>query len=156
MSARGRRPDRARVMVVGSLVALAIVGVLVWVVVHFASENPDQVNLGSSVFRFNADRLAREVDERGPFLLKDPLNRGREVYVQHLGGDPGSGWLAVRAYASRQSVECLLRWEGAARQFVDPCTGRRYPAGGEGLTTYPARVEDGTVVVDLRSSRSEG
>ncbi len=153
MRARARQPDRARLIVAGSLVALALVGVLVWVVVRFASENPDQVNLGSSVFRFSADRLAGEVEERGPFLLKDPLNRGREVYVQHVGGDPGTGWLAVRAYASRQSLDCLLRWEGRARQFVDPCSGRRYPAGGEGLTTYPARVEDETVVVDLRSSR---
>ncbi len=135
-----------------SLVALAVAGALVWVAVRFASENPDQVNLGPSVFRFRAERLAREIGERGPFLLKDPLNRGREVYVQHLGGDARTGWLAIRAYASRQSLDCLLRWEGGARHFVDPCTGRRYPAGGEGLTTYPARVDDGTVVVDLRPS----
>ncbi len=137
----------------GSLIGLALAGVLVLVVVRFASENPEQVNLGPSVFRFQADRLAREVEERGPFLLKDPLNRGREVYVQHLGDDPDSGWVAVHAYASRESLECLLRWEGETEQFVDPCTGQRYPAGGEGLVTYPARVEDGVVVVDLRQPR---
>ena len=136
----------------GSLIVLAVVSVLVLVVVRFASENPDQVNLGPSVFRFKAERLDGEIEERGPFLLKDPLNRGREVYVQHLGDDAGTGWLAVRAYASRESLDCLLRWDGPAEQFVDPCTGQRYPPGGEGLTTYPARVEDGMVVVDLRTS----
>ncbi len=137
----------------GSLIALALASVLVLVVVRFASENPEQVNLGPSVFRFKANRLHREVEERGPFLLKDPLNRGREVYVQHLGDDPDTGWLAVHAYASRESLDCLLRWEAASQQFVDPCTGQRYPAGGEGLVTYRARVEDGVVVVDLSPSR---
>ncbi len=153
MSARARRPDRARLIVAGALVALAMAAVLGWVVVRFASENPDQVNLGSSVFRFRADRLAREVEERGPFLLKDPLNRGREVYVQHLGTNPEAGWLAVRAYASRVSVECLLRWDRNRKEFIDPCTDQAYPAGGEGLTTYPAKVEAGKVHVDLRTSR---
>ncbi len=153
MSTRRRPPNRARVIVAGSLVALAFASVLVLVVVRYASKNPEQVNLGPSVFRFKATRLAQEVDKRGPFLLKDPLNRGREVYVQHIGDDPGAGWLALRAYASRQSLDCLLRWEAHAEQFLDPCTGQRYPAGGEGLVTYPARVEDGVVVVDLRARR---
>jgi hypothetical protein len=137
----------------GSLVALAVAGVLVFVVVRFASEHPDEVNLGPSVFRFRADRLAREVDERGPFLLKDPLNRGRELYVQHLGDDVRAGWSALSAYASRVSVDCLLRWEAQPEQFVDPCTGRRYPASGDGLVTYPTQVEDGVVVVDLDAPR---
>ncbi len=148
-----RSPNRTRVIVAASLVALAFASLLVFVVVRFASKNPDQVNLGPSVFRFRATRLAQEVDDRGPFLLKDPLNRGREVYVQHIGDDARVGWFAVRAYASRQSLDCLLRWEGEGEQFVDPCTGQRYPASGEGLTTYPARVEDGVVSVDLRASR---
>ena len=124
-----------------------------FVVVRYASRNPDQVNLGSEVFRFRAARLAREIDERGPFLLKDPLNRGREVYVQHLGDDPRTGWLAVHAYASRETVECLLRWDAAEQRFVDPCTGRRYPGLGDGLTTYPAHVRNGVVTIDLRAAR---
>ena len=97
MSTNRRPPNRGRVIVAGSLVALALAGILVFVVVRFASKNPEQVNLGPSVFRFRATRLAQEIDERGPFLLKDPLNRGREVYVQHIGDDPRLGWVAVRA-----------------------------------------------------------
>ncbi len=153
MSINRRPPNRTRVIVAGSLLALAFASVLVFVVVRFASKNPEQVNLGPSVFRFRATRLAREVDERGPFLLKDPLNRGREVYVQHIGDDAQVGWVAVGAYASRPSIDCLLRWDAQAQQFVDPCTGQRYPASGQGLTTYPARVEEGMVSVDLRASR---
>lgn len=152
MSARRRRSARTRALVAGSLVALGVTTVLVVVVVGYASRNPEDANLGPSVFRFRAARLAREIDQRGPFLLKDPLNRGREVYVQHLGEDPGQGWLAVRAYASRASVECLLRWERDQGRFVDPCGGQGYPADGQGLTVYPARVESGTVSVDLRTA----
>ncbi len=101
----------------------------------------------------SATRLAREVEQRGPFLFKDPLNREREVFVQHLGQDPNTGWSAVRAYASRETVECLLRWEPDPGRFVDPCTSQSYPADGAGLTTYPAEVRKGVVSVDLRSAR---
>ena len=146
-----RQPARVRVVVVASLVAVALASAMLVAVVRFASRNPEQVNLGPSVFRFKASRLAREIEERGPSLHKDPLNRGRELYIQHLGPDPNSGWVAVRAYASRESLECLLRWEAGPRRFVDPCTGRSYPANGEGLTTYPATVRDGVVSVDLRA-----
>ncbi|MDP8976145.1 MAG: hypothetical protein M3N28_07265 [Actinomycetota bacterium] len=153
MSTR-RPPKRGRLIVVASVVGLAFAVVLLFLVVRFASRNPEQVNLGPRVFRVGSTtRLAREVDERGPFLFKDPLNREREVYIQHLGEDPEAGWSGIRAYASRESIECLLRWEADQRRFVDPCTSQSYPADGAGLTTYPARVDRGVVSVDLRSAR---
>jgi len=140
--------------VAASLTALALAALLLFLVVRFASRNPDQVNLGPEVFRVgNATRLARAIEEGGPFLFKDPLNREREVFVQHLGADPNAGWSAIRAYASRVAVECLLRWEPGPERFVDPCTSRSYPADGAGLTVYPARVENGVVSVDLRSAQ---
>ncbi len=159
MSSRRRRPDRRNAMLAGGLVAVAAAALLVFFVVRFASENPEEANLGSSVFRFDAERLAREIDERGPSLFKDPLTArpGREVYIQHVGADPGRGWAAIRAYASRADLDCLLRWDGGGRRFVDPCTGATYPPDGRGLTTYPVTVEGGTVVVDLRpASRRPG
>ncbi len=140
-------------MVAGSLMALTFAAALLFFVVRFASKNPEQVNLGPRVFRLgSATRLAKEVEQRGPFLFKDPLNREREVFVQHLGADPNVGWSAIRAYASRETVECLLRWEREAGRFVDPCTSQSYPPDGAGLTTYPARVESGVLSVDLRAA----
>ncbi len=139
---------------VGTLVALALAAVLMYAVVRFAARNPEQANLGPSVFRFQARSLAKEIDERGPVLLKDPLNRGREVYLQHLGGDPAEGWHAIRAYAEEPELRCLLKWENGPRRFRDPCTGQAYPADGSGLTTYPATVTAGTVSVDLRTRRA--
>jgi hypothetical protein len=152
---RPRRADRRNALVGGTLVAVAVAVVLVYAVVRFAAQHPDDANLGSRVLRFDADRLAAEIAERGPFLFKDPLTRrpGREVYVQHLGRNPKRGWVGVRAYASRAALECLLRWDGAGHRFVDPCTGATYPPDGNGLVTYPAPVKGGTVTVDLRSPR---
>jgi hypothetical protein len=138
--------------VAGSVLGVVMTAVVVAVVVRYASRNPEDANLGPKTFRFRAERLAREIDERGPFLLKDPLDRGRDVYVQHLGQDAEAGWLAVRAYASKVSVNCLLRWEPEPGRFIDPCTGHGYAPDGEGLVTYPATVRDGTVSVDLRAS----
>ncbi len=154
VSPRARRSDQRNALVAGTVVAVAVAVALVAVVVRFAAENPEQANLGSSVLRFDARRLAREIDARGPSLFKDPLTAGagREVYIQHLGPDPKTGWRAIRAYATTAEGrrECLLRWDPAARRFVDPCTGATFPPDGRGLTTYPATVEGGTVTVDLR------
>lgn len=135
------------------MAALAFAGLLVAVAVRYAARNPEKANLGSSVLSLEADRLAREVAERGPVLFKDPLNRDREIYVQHLGSDADKGWVAVRAYASRVSLDCLLSWNASKRLFVDPCTRRSYPPDGEGLTTYPAPVAGGVVRIDLRTPR---
>ncbi|MGH9268459.1 MAG: hypothetical protein ACRD0D_09815, partial [Acidimicrobiales bacterium] len=136
-----------------SSAAVVIAGVLVWLAVVYASQRPDEANLGDPVFRVGrATRLAAEVAERGPALFKDPLNRGREIYLQHLGGTPEEGWLAFEAYApgAARAPRCLLVVEG--RRFRDPCGGSTFPADGTGLTGYPATVEAGTVVVDLRTS----
>lgn len=145
------RDRRSRVLVGGTLAGLAVAALLVVVAVRFAAQNPEQANLGSSVLALEADRVAREVAERGPVLFKDPLNRDREIYLQHLGDDPDKGWVAVSAYASRVSIECLLRWDAGKGRFVDPCTRRTYPPDGEGLTTYPAPVSGGVVRIDLRT-----
>lgn len=138
-------------MVIGTVLALALAALLVAVAVRFAARNPEKANLGAAVLSVDADRLAGEVAKRGPVLFKDPLNRDREIFLQHLGGDPEAGWVAVRAYASRVSVDCLLSWNATRRQFVDPCTKRSYPADGEGLTTYPAPAAGGVVRIDLRT-----
>lgn len=143
-------------IVAGTAVTVALAGAVMFLVVRFAAENPEKANLGSPVLRLDAERLAREIAERGPLLFKDPLGRDREVYVQHVGDDPRTGWVAVRAYASRASLDCLLQWERARSRFVDPCTGETFPADGRGLTTYRADVAGGEVRVDLRSPRRRG
>ncbi len=96
-----------------------------------------------------AEQRRAVVERDGPLLFQDPLGRGRDIYVQHLGE---AGWKAFEARAPGANRRCVLRWEAAAGRFLDPCTGTTYPADGAGLVSYPTRVDDeGRLRVDLRS-----
>ncbi len=155
---RPRRRIRNRIVVIASVAGVVMAALLMVLVVRFASQRPDEVNLGDKVFQVaDAERLARRIRAEGtPFLFKDPLTQrpGREVYVQHIGSDPKRGWLAIEAYApgSPRRLECILQWDRTGARFRDPCGGGTYPADGSGLRTYPAEVDrGGQVVVDLRT-----
>jgi hypothetical protein len=96
-----------------------------------------------------ADALAETVARRGPLLLPDPLGRGRDVWVQHLGG---TDWRTLDAHPPGAPSRCVVAWEAGRRVFVDRCSGREHPADGAGLVSFPTEVnEDGRVVIDLRS-----
>jgi hypothetical protein len=97
-----------------------------------------------------AEAIARD----GPVLYPDASpNRARDLYVQHLSPDPDQGWLAFAAQAPGAPRECQVRWEAAEWSFLDPCSGRRYPADGEGLTRYAVRLEGDRLYVNLNDSR---
>ena len=136
-------------MVLAGLAGVVVAVVLFAVVLAVARSGRAQSNLGPPVFVVGpASRLAQTVERTGPLLFPDPLNRGRDVYVQHL---EGSDWKAFAARAPGASRRCSLRWDQGQARFVDPCSGDTWPADGAGLTAYPARVDDeGQLVVDLR------
>ncbi len=147
----GAMRARTQRTLVASIVALAMAVGLLALVVRYASRHPDQVNLGSEVIRLRAERLARTGEDTGPLLMQDP--RGdRDVFLQHAGDDPEHGWLLVLAYPPGREGEkrCALAWDARRHVFRSPCEDRTYAADGTGLTTYPAPVEDGRVVIDLR------
>ena len=154
---RVRNPRRTRMVVGAAVVGVVLAAVLVLLVVRFASERPDDVNLGNEVFEVGrADVFARAIERGGPILFKDPLTSraGREVYVQHLGGDEDEGWLALDAYApgAPREERCILEWDPEGEVFTDPCGDGEVPPDGEGVRTYPGEVDDrGVVIIDLRT-----
>lgn len=96
-----------------------------------------------------AEQRRAVVERDGPLLFQDPLGRGRDIYVQHVGPD---GWKAFEARAPGAPPRCVLEWQPADGRFRDPCTGATYPADGAGLVSYPTRVDDdGRLRVDLRT-----
>lgn len=96
-----------------------------------------------------AEQRQRAVERGGPLLFQDPLDRGRDIYVQFV---DGQGWKAFEARPPGAFRRCVLQWQQAERRFSDPCSGATYPADGSGLTAYPARVDDdGRLRVDLRA-----
>lgn len=144
--------NRGRQVVVLSVVALAFAAGLVFLVVRYASNNPESANLGSEVVRLDAERTAKRIDETGPYPLQDP-NGDRDVYLQHVGNDPGTGWVLVLAYPPDEpDKKCAVVWDVEHDRFEAPCSKRTYPADGSGLTTYPAPVVEGRVVIDLRGN----
>ena len=98
----------------------------------------------------SAERLARTVAREGPLLFQDLLDRSRDIYVNHLGAED---WRAFEAHAPGAPRRCTLEWRPESREFVEPCDGRRFPADGTGLRSYPTRVdEDGLLIVDLSAT----
>jgi hypothetical protein len=158
---RVRNRRRTRSIVIAGLTGVALAGIALAFVVRFASERPEDVNLGDKRFIVGrADVFAERIEEQGaPILFKDPSTSqvGRELYVQHLGAEVEKGWLAIEAYApttGARRLACLLTWDRGAGQFVDPCTKRTYPPDGTGLATYPGEVDDrSAIVIDLRTPR---
>ncbi len=134
--------------VAGVVVALLVVGG----VVLLAGSGTVDVRLGDDVFLAGrVERLAPAVEFDGPIIIPDASpDRRRDIYLQHLGPGIEDGWLALGAQAPGAERDCLVRWQADVRQFLDPCSGRRYPADGEGLTRYPTEVTAGVLSVDLR------
>ena len=142
--------SRATTLVVGGLAAV-VFGVLIFALatnlMRSASESAPTEGVEFDVGP--AEQRRRVVERDGPLLFQDPLNRGRDIYVQYL---DGPGWTAFAARPEGAPRRCVLTWQRAERRFLDPCSGTTYPADGAGLATYPARVDDdGRLRVDLRN-----
>ncbi len=145
---------RPRIVSGSAAILVAVAGVLAGFLVFLGvmnvigsgrtrSEGTERFELG------RAASLADTVARRGPLLLPDPLGRGRDVWVQHLGG---SDWRTFDAHPPGAPSRCVVEWEAARRVFVDRCSGREHPADGAGLVSFPTEVnEEGRVVIDLRS-----
>ncbi len=149
-AARRRTPVPAIVAV--SLGGVALVLGALYLVARAVADNPGNANLGAEVVRLQAERSAERIDETGPYPLQDP-DGDRDVYLQHVGDDPMKGWVLVLAYppgVTPGDKRCALTWDVERDVFVAPCDNRTYPADGTGLTTFPAPVEDGRVVIDMR------
>jgi hypothetical protein len=150
-------PRRTKLIVAASVAALAVTALAVLFVVRFASQRPDEVNLGSQRFQVGrADVFAKAVRRDGPILFKDPLTSrpGREIYLQHLGTKEDEGWFALEAYApgAPREERCILEWHARTRVFTDPCGDAEIPADGTGVRTYPGEVDDrGALIIDLRT-----
>lgn len=144
-----------------TLAATGVIGALLIVVlvVQLAQSGTVKNQLGDKVFDAGAAAgLAREVATPGPDgrsgpILLPALVGHRDIYLQHQGSDPNTGWSALDAVVPGEGRTCQLDWVASAMQFRDPCTGHDYPADGTGLPRYAVTVNaNHHVIVDLRRS----
>ena len=147
-----------RTIVIMAVSAVIIAGgLLVFVLVslpRLTSSGEVQVQLGSDTFDVGfASVQAAAIAADGPVLYSDVAGGQRDIYLQHLGDDDISGWVAFDARRPGSGRECTVRWDGQAHTFTDPCTDETYPADGTGLTPVLVEVrgEDGAerLVIDL-------
>jgi hypothetical protein len=157
--ARGPRVTARNAVVVG--IAGVVSGlVLMAFVVWATGQNSDgrQLRLGDSQFQdITADRMAARIANEGPVLFPDVSdNRTRDIYVQHLGADPKTGWLAFDARKPGAPRECYIEWQRDRKVFVDRCDGSEVGPDGAGLRQYPAVVNsNGKVVINFNAAAGE-
>lgn len=149
----------------GSHVGRAALVTLVGVVVLFAAaglvtlalggRNSPDLPLGDQTFRGGrTDRLAAEIDDRGPIFYGDVSGRrDRDIILQHIGDDEESGWYAFLAAPPSKGRDCTWQWQDDEDLFRAKCDeSLTAPADGEGLAQFPVTVANGRIDVDLNAS----
>jgi hypothetical protein len=149
---KARNPRSMVLAVAGVVLGIVLVLVIFVVAVPSLTESGKvEVKLGSDTFPAgSAESRSRTIAEDGPLLFSDVSGGQRDIYLQHIGDDPTTGWYAFDARRPGQSRDCSLGWQAEAEEFLDPCDGTVVPADGAGLLAYPVTVtEDGKLVIDL-------
>ena len=101
----------------------------------------------------NTDNMAAEIDDGGPILWPDIGTGSRDIWLQHLGDDPGSGWTpSMRASSAYPANATCLG--PSTNEFENPCTGDRYPADGAGLPQIPVFLDQRRLIIDINGLRT--
>jgi hypothetical protein len=143
------RPKSGKSLVITGLAGV-VAGFLVFLgITALAGSGKARSHLASDVFKVGkANDQAQIVARHGPLLFADPVGKGRDIYLNHLGT---SRWAAFLVHPPGEAKRCIVKWDASSRHFVDSCSRRAYPADGTGLTRYNAYVDkSGELIVDLR------
>jgi len=137
-----------------ALLFTAVAGVLGGILVFAAisalvGSGKAKSKLGSDVFKIgNAKNQAEFIDRHGPLLFADPLQKGRDIYVVHLGDNK---FAAFEVHPPGEAKSCTVKWDENAKVFKDSCGDHTYPVDGTGLVRYNAYVDKSRdLIVDLR------
>ena len=121
------------VISVVALVAALLLGFLV--LRHATGSNSTvKINLGTDIFQAgNAGERAAAIAKAGPLLFSDVSGGGqdRPIFVNHLGHDAKTGWVALDAVPPDAPDGCFLEWDAKAKQFrgVKRVRGRHLSGG---------------------------
>jgi hypothetical protein len=145
---------RTLILVAVSFAIVAVLGVTLFVFALPSLTESGTVQIPPQSLRFAAgpaEQRATAIDADGPLLFSDVGGGDRDIYLQHAGTEPLTGWSAFDARFPGTGRDCTLRWDRQARHFTNPCPpGQVVPADGSGLPAYPVQVtDDEQVVVDL-------
>ena len=125
---------------------------------ELAQSGDVQLNIGDQVFApGNVDRLSDDIEAQDtPLLLSDPAGGDRDIWLQHVGDEPESGWFAFAVRHPDAPRDCFVQWQVDEQLFTYNCDDRTYPADGEGLFQYPVIIADnGEITIDLNAADRE-
>ncbi len=157
---RRQRNARTFTLAIGGVVlALGLaVALFVYAIPSISERNQTAVRLGADNLSLgSAKERAHDIATGGPILEPDQSGGQRDIFLQHLGRDVGSGWYAFDTRKPGASRTCTLRWNRQTRRFDDPCGGASIPADGAGLVHYKVTVtKDGELFIDLNPNDATG
>jgi hypothetical protein len=136
-------------MVILSAAAGVIVAIVIFAgILSLVGSGKAKSKLGSNLFKVGkAKNQAQIVDRNGPLLFPDPLQKGRDIAVNHVGNNL---WVTIEVHPPGEPKSCTVKWNGSTHVFHDPCSGKDYPADGTGLVRYKTSIDkSGDLVVDL-------
>ena len=137
-----RNPRTVALGLMGVVVGIVLLLVVFVYAIPSLTESGDvKVKLGTDTFDAGlSDKRAETIRRGGPLLFSDVASGQNDIYLQHLGDDDATGWLAFDARRPGTTRDCTLKWDGDAGQFTDPCDGTVVAADGTGLKQYQVVV----------------
>jgi hypothetical protein len=151
---------RATVPVLAGLAFFGVLGLFLWGVAAYISNNSDEVTLAPTTADIGGTTTyARIIAEDGPIILPDLLRASgkRTIVLDHTGDDPQFNWFIYMAYPADRDVGCKVDQVERTRMFTD-CDGRTIsvedlalPPEGVRPIVYP----DGTLTLDLLPDSAE-
>jgi hypothetical protein len=148
------RGHAGKALLIASVSVVLLLG-LALAVANLASRGDVSINLGDD--RFDAgkvENIAKAIDKGHglPILYQDLVGRDRNLFVQHRGKDPKTGWTAFGAF-DPDKPSCTVGIDRQEEVLVDACdAARTYPKDGTGLRRYSTAVEGGRLYVDLNGT----
>src|SRR5438270_3708796 len=102
-----RKPNRSR-MVILSAAAGVIVAVVVFAgIVSLVGSGKAKSKLGTNVFKIGkAKDQAQIVDRTGPLLFPDPLQKGRDIYVNRVADNQ---WVTIEVHPAGEPKSCTVK-----------------------------------------------
>ncbi|MFW2383177.1 MAG: hypothetical protein ACN4GZ_15605 [Acidimicrobiales bacterium] len=151
--------SQAAVIAIAGVLGAIAIGFLLLRIAGQANDGELQLDLGDDKFFVgDAEDLASKIDDEDVFggdpLLISGLGNDRDVYVQHIGDNPFSGWLVFAVRPDDATRDCFVVWDREASEFVGNavCPELAFGEDGTGLRQYPVEIIDGQVVATLSGS----
>jgi hypothetical protein len=145
--------------VAGLAVALVLlIVVFVFAVPSLTERGKVQVKLGSDRFDtgLSGATAAGIIRRDGPILFSDVASGQHDIFLQHLGDDDSTGFLAFDARKPGTGRQCTLKWDVERDRFNDPCDDSSVSPDGAGLVQYKVVVVDGGSVVIALNPADQG